>query len=350
MNDFSWKTIKKPIIALSPMADMTDQPFCRIVKSLADPIVFREMISSEAIVRGNEKTLGMVDIHDEERPLIQQIFGADPEVMAQAAQIITQHRQPPLAPPWKGGESALRPEGIDINMGCPVYKLTHNFNGAALMKDPDLASKIVASVKQAVDVPVSVKIRAGWSKHDECIEFSKVLEDAGADLITVHGRTKTQGYSGKADWDVIRQVKESVSIPVLVNGNIFSAQDAVRALEQTGCEGVMIARGALGNPWVFEQIDLSLRGGAKRRRSNLLKKIASLPLVARNDIAMQERVRVVKQHCNLHCEYYGEHGIVTFRKHLTWYFKGMHGAKKYRERLHQVESQHDLYKILDEMI
>ncbi len=170
------------------MADMTDSAFCRVVKEVSGadaPVVFREMVSSEAVVRKNDKTLGMTDIHPDERPLVQQIFGSDPKTMAESAKII---------------EAEHHPEGFDINMGCPVYKIVHNFNGAALMQNPELAASIILEMKKVISVPLSVKIRLGWSDPKDCLTFIKALEDAGADLVTIHGRTKSQGYSGKSDW------------------------------------------------------------------------------------------------------------------------------------------------------
>jgi nifR3 family TIM-barrel protein len=325
-----WKSLPRPIIALSPMADMTDSAFCRVVRKVtsgtsvtretrAKPlIVFREMVSAEAVVRGNEKTLGMTDIHPEERPLVQQLFGADPDTIAKAAAKI---------------EAEHHPEGFDINMGCPVYKIVHNFNGAALMKEPKLAAEIVRKMKAAITVPLSVKIRLGWSDPTDCIEFAKVLEDAGADLLTVHGRTKCQGYSGQADWNMIGEVKKAVSIPVLCNGDIHRAELAPTALETSGCDGVLIARGALGNPWIFRQI-------------------AELPLLFKEglgvvtEVTLDERIRVIRLHARLHVEQYGERGIVTFRKHLTWYFKGLPGAKTLRERMHTIQTLQDLENVL----
>jgi len=234
---FDWKKIKKPILGLSPMADMTDGAYSKIVRGVVNEkiansglVIFREMISAEAIVRENEKTEEMAVIDDVERPVIQQIFGADPKVMTEAAKII---------------ERKFKPDGIDINMGCPVYKMTSNFNGAALMKDPKLAAEIVSAVKNAVSIPVSVKIRAGWSDPTECIEFAKIIENAGADLISVHGRTQKQVYTGKTNREVVARVKETVSIPVLYNGDIFSWQDYFEALKETKCDGALIARGAL---------------------------------------------------------------------------------------------------------
>ncbi len=322
-----WNTLPKPIIALSPMADMTDSAFCQTVRycSPFDPelvegvvgsglVVFREMVSSEAVVRHNDKTLGMTDIHPDERPLVQQIFGSDPATMAESARIIAEQHHP---------------EGFDVNMGCPVYKIVHNFNGAALMKEPELATKIVRAMKEVIDVPLSIKIRLGWENPTDCIEFAKVLEDAGADLITVHGRTKCQGYAGVADWKMIRRVKEAVSIPVLCNGDVHKAELAPKALEVSGCDGLLIARGGLGNPWIFEQISDVLVGRVARV------------------VTMEERVRTVLQHLDLHCQQYGERGVVTFRKHLSWYFKGVPGAKFFREQLHTTSSRSEIEKILN---
>lgn len=313
---FSWQDIDRPIIGLAPMADMTDSPFCRTVKQLASPIVWREMVSSEAVVRKNEKTLGMAAIHETERPLIQQIFGADPEVMAEAAKRILDLHQP---------------DGIDINMGCPVYKITSNFNGAALMKEPKLAAKIVQRVKESVEVPVSIKMRAGWSDPEECIEFAHIIEDAGADLISIHGRTKTQAYTGQSNRDVVRRAKENVKIPVLYNGDIFEADDYFEALEETGCDGALIARGALGNPWIFQNIE-------RLRKKQLITKLS-----------MDERLRVIRSHLALHLQEYGEQSLPTFRKHLSWYFKGIPGIKPFRQKMVTAPDIESLEKVFKEV-
>ena len=310
----------KPIIALAPMADMTDSAFCQIVKQVTGrkdfPIVFREMVSSEAVVRGNDKTMGMTAIHEAERPLIQQIFGSNSQTMAEAAKII---------------EKSDNPDGFDINMGCPVYKITSNFNGCALMKDPKTASEIVKGMIDAVKVPVSVKIRLGWSDPLEAIKFAPILEDIGATLISVHGRTKEQGYSGTSNWKLIGEVKKSVKIPVLANGDIFTPEDAIKALEVTKCDGVLIARGALGNPWIFRQILDVING-----------KTPTTP-------SLEERNKVVLNHFDLHMSQYGKRGVFTFRKHLTWYFKGISGIKNYKEKLHTITSKEDLIAVLDEI-
>lgn len=316
MGAINWQSLPRPIVALSPMADMTDASFCRTVKSLASPVVFREMVSSEAIVRENKKTLEMTTIFQEERPLVQQIFGSDPATMAEAARRIDEED---------------RPEGIDINMGCPVYKITSNFNGAALMKEPDRATEIVRQMKAVIHVPLSVKIRAGWSQYDECIEFAKRLENAGADLITVHGRTKEQGYAGKSNRAAVAEVKKAVSIPVLYNGDVFAWQDFFTALEETACDGVLIARGGLGNPWIFAQIEAAMRG--------------EVPA----EVGIEERLRVVRMHLGLHLEQYGPHGVATFRKHLSWYFKGLPEVKTFRERLMTTNDRSALETIFDEM-
>jgi nifR3 family TIM-barrel protein len=335
MATLDWKNLPRPIVALSPMADMTDSAFCRVVRAVTEgatqPVMFREMVSSEAVVRGNEKTLGMTDIHPIERTLVQQLFGSDPDTMANAARIIQEQHHP---------------EGFDINMGCPVYKIVHNFNGAALMKDPERAAEIIRKMKAVVSVPVSVKIRLGWSDPTECIAFAKAVEAAGASLITVHGRTKVQGYSGVADWNQVGLVKQAVSIPVLCNGDAHTAPRVLEALKISGCDGVLVARGALGNPWIFAQVDDLLKGRPMR------------------EVTLEERIRVVKMHAALHEEQYGdpstslrvglsqskpEGSMRTFRKHLSWYFKGQPGARHFREKLLQVSTISELSSILDEL-
>ncbi len=310
----------KKMLALSPMADMTDSSFCQIVRQIGGAdIVFREMVSSEAIIRENQKTIGMTDFVESERPIVQQIFGADPETMGKAAAIVMEH---------------ANPEGIDINMGCPVYKITSNFNGAALMKEPERAAAIVRSMKKEIgDTPLSVKIRLGWDNPDTFKTFIPVIEEAGADLITMHGRTRKQGYSGVSDWERIRQAKEIATVPFIANGDIHQPHQVEEALEQTGCDGVLIARGALGNPWFFKQV-----------------------LEPEYIVSVQERVDVVMRHARLHTQQYGERGIVTFRKHLSWYFKTnkigqeIPGIKEFRGKLVRVTSLEELESLLKEFL
>jgi len=285
-----WKSVPKPIIALAPMADMTDQPFCRICKEIGVPYIWREMVSAEAIVRGSLKTRAMTGITDAERPVVQQLFGNDPAKLAEAARIV---------------EELQRPDGIDINMGCPVRKITENFDGSSLMRDPERAAVIVKAVKAAVKVPVSVKTRLGWSKDTEILEFARVLEKAGADLVTVHGRTKEQGYSGTANWERIGEVKRLLSIPVVLNGDVVDGPTAKKALELTGADGVMVGRGALGNPWLFNEIAAAFDA-------------LSTKYV---EPSLSERIQTVLRHARYQVERYGEGGLVKLRKHLPFYFK-----------------------------
>ncbi len=291
----NWKKVPKPIIALAPMADMTDQPFCRICKEVGVPYIWREMVSAEAVVRGNLKTRAMTDISDSERPVIQQLFGNDPAKLAEAARIV---------------EELQKPDGIDINMGCPVRKITENFDGSSLMRDPERAVAIVKALKAAVKVPVSVKTRLGWSKDDEILEFAKVIENAGADLITIHGRTKEQGYAGTANWEPIGRVKAGLSIPVILNGDVVDGASAKRALDQTKADGVMLGRGALGNPWVFNEV-LDFVGVP----------LAGARAGTRPAPTIDDRVTVALRHARYQVERYGEQGLVKLRKHLPFYFK-----------------------------
>ncbi len=313
-----WKDIPKPIVALAPMADMSDLPFCLICKEQETPLMFREMVSSEAIVRLNEKTLKMAQFDERERPLVQQIFGSEPTVMAEAARLI---------------EERFHPDAIDINMGCPVYNLVSNFNGAFLIKEPKRAHAIITAMKKAVSIPISVKTRLGWSQDTDCLEFVKVLEDAGAELISMHGRTKEQGYSGKANWHRIGEARRQVpTIPFLVNGDITTPEDAKEALEISGADGVLIGRGGLGNPWFFHEVETYLRTGKK------------LPIPS-----MDERIRIVKKHARLHVDHYGDRGLIKLRKHLPWYFKGIYGDKELRSALVRVSTIEELDNILTGM-
>ena len=274
---------KLPIIALAPLADHTDSPFCRICREVSgqDFVVFREMVSSEALVRDSAKTLKMCQFEEIERPIVIQIFGSDPATIREAARLVV---------------DKFKPDGIDINMGCPVPKIAgKNDAGASLMKDPNRAVKIVQELKKEnLGVPLSVKTRLGWSRVEEILEFAPRLAEAGVDALTVHGRTKVQGYEGKANWDMIGQVKKILTIPVIANGDIQSETDIKNCLEQTGADGVMIGRGALGNPWIFNNY---------------------LP-------GVEEIKQIVLKHAKLHLAHYGEGSMTTFRKHLVWYFKG----------------------------
>ncbi|MBU4421972.1 tRNA dihydrouridine synthase DusB [Candidatus Parcubacteria bacterium] len=305
---FSWKKIKKPIVGLSPMADYTDSAFCLMCRSFGADIVYREMVSADAIVYENKKTLEMAKFDEEERPIILQIFGKDPEIMARATRIL---------------EKKYKPDGIDINMGCPAKKIVGSFNGASLMRDAKLAGDIVRAVKRAVKVPVSVKTRLGWEKPNEILRFAPVLERAGADAIAIHGRTKAQGYSGKANWEMIRRVSKKLKIPVLINGDIVDAETFQKAIEVSGADGALIGRGALGHPWIFQEIKTS---GFPTPDSKELRKI-------------------ILEHAKLHIKEH--HELITFRKHLVYYVKGFTGAKKLRGMLVKVNDLSDLKKIFE---
>ena len=311
MANFNWTKTKKPIIALAPMADMTDSPFCRICREVAgsDFIIFREMVSAEALVRDNKKTLKMCDFEPMEKPLVAQIFGATPEVIRRAARIVVDR---------------CHPDGIDINMGCPVPKIAgKNCAGSALLKDPERAMEIIRQLRaENLGVPISVKTRLGWGSEDEILSFAPRLQEAGADAITVHGRTKVQGYSGKANWEMIGRVKQLLTIPVIANGDIATQADIKKCLEITGADGVMIGRGALGNPWIFDEK-------------------SQIPMT--ND----QLFGVVLRHAKYHLERYGEKSMPTFRKHLAWYFKGdralgITDIKKLRAQLVRVGSLAEL--------
>lgn len=295
------------------MADMTDTPFNLMCKAHGAPLIFKEMVSSEATIRNSAKTMRMAAVDEGERPLIQQIFGSNPTTMAKAAEMIYE---------------SCKPDGIDINMGCPVYKIVSNFDGSALMKDPKLAAEIVRAMKSAVPVPVSVKTRLGWEDDRECLEFSKVLEDAGADGLTIHGRTKAQLYMGSANWERIGEVKKIINIPLLLNGDIRTGEDAIRALKITGADGMLIGRGVLGNPWIFEEIKAALEGTSYAPPT------------------LQDRIEAVRTHAKLQIEHYGEKGLINLRKHFPYYFKGDVGNKELRSALVRVTTMEDLGKAL----
>ncbi|MCC6563849.1 tRNA dihydrouridine synthase DusB [Candidatus Uhrbacteria bacterium] len=306
-----WKSMARPIVALAPMADMSDLPFCLVCKDEGTPLMFREMVSSEAIVRLNPKTLKMASFDERERPIVQQIFGSNPDVMAEAAKIIYER---------------FKPDAIDINMGCPVYNLVSNFNGAALIKDPERAAEIVRKVKAAVPIPVSVKTRTGWKQDTDCLEFVKVLADAGVDLISMHGRTKEQGYSGTSNWARVGEARRQVPhIPFLVNGDITSPELAKEAMEISGADGVLIGRGGLGNPWFFNQVQHYLKTGEK------------LP-----DPNNQQIFEAMRKHARLQTDHFGERGLVKLRKHLPWYVKRTPELKHLKEKLVKISTLDDL--------
>lgn len=311
-------TIKlvNPVI-LAPMAGVTDLPFRLLAKEMDCGLVYSEMVSDKGLLYKNCHTVDMLKIDDRERPVAMQIFGSDPDSMAKAAQYVEQ----------------AGTDIIDINMGCPTPKIVKNGSGSALMCEPELAYRIMVSVVEAVKVPVTVKIRKGWSNASiNAVQMAKLAEKAGVAAIAVHGRTREQFYSGEADWDIIRQVKESVSIPVIGNGDIRTPYDAERMLRETNCDGLMIGRGAQGNPWIFRQVVQYLATG----------EIIALP-------TPQERLAVMLRHLDMLVEYKGEYlGIREMRRHGAWYTKGLHHSSELRLRFNQAVCKEDFIAVLDE--
>jgi len=287
---------------LAPLAGVTNLPFRLVARRLGCSLCFTEMISANGLIRESAQTLEYLKTSPEDRPLGVQLFGADPRVMARAAAMVA------------GQNPAL----IDINMGCPVKKVIKTGSGAVLMKDPLLAGRIIANVVRAAKLPVTVKIRSGWSQGSiNAVEIAKIAEDSGAAAIIVHGRTADQGFSGSADWDIIGRVKSAVRIPVVGNGDIRKPGDALRMLAQTGCDAVMVGRGALGNPWIFQEIRQLLAGEKDCRH-----------------LSWSDRQEIVKQHWEEEVRYCGRHfADRSFRKHLLWYTKGLAGSARLRETL-----------------
>ncbi len=305
-------------VFLAPMAGITDMPFRVICKEQGCGLAYTEMISANGLHYGSRESFELSRISGEEIPTVVQIFGSDPERMAEAARLLEDC-----------GASM-----IDINMGCPTPKIVKNGDGCALMRDPDLAGRIVKAVSLSTNKPVTVKIRKGWDGQNvNAAEIAVIAAYNGASAITVHGRTRDQYYSGQADWEIIKQVRQAVSIPVIGNGDIFSPEDARRMMDETGCNAVMIGRGALGNPWIFAKTIAYLTEGRH------------VP-----DLSNEQKTEIVRRHFNLLLELRGEYrAVLEMRKHLAWYCKGLKHATKLKQMAFQSRSATDIENVLREI-
>ena len=320
----TWKIgnveIKNQVV-LAPMAGYSNTSFRKIIKDMGAGLIFAEMVSDKALVYQNAKTLELLKMSEEERPIAQQIFGSDVESFVEAARIV---------------ESVMHPDIIDINMGCPVPKVAVSAQaGSALLKNPDKIKKIVSEVVKAVSVPVTVKIRLGWDESSiNCVEVAKVIESAGASAITLHARTRAQGYSGKARWEYIKQVKENVSIPVIGNGDVKTCFDAKRMILETGCDAVMIGRGVLGNPWLIRDCVEYLESG-------------SVP----KPVSNQEKIEMMKRHFELLKQDKNEKvALLEIRSNILFYLKGMPGNKEMKTRICEAKSEEDIYSLLNQYL
>lgn len=306
-------------LILAPMAGVTDLPFRLLCKEQGAALCCMEMVSAKGIYYNNKNTESLLTVDERERPVSLQLFGSDPEIMAAMAAKI-EHRNFDI---------------LDINMGCPVPKVVNNGDGSALMKNPVLAGKIIEGMVKAIDKPVTVKIRKGFDdEHINAVEMAHVAQESGAAAIAVHGRTREQFYSGKADWSIIADVKAAVSIPVIGNGDILDAKDVIAMKEQTDCDGFMIGRGAQGNPWIFHQILHYFETGEL---------IGKPP--------MEEMVKTMLRHAKLQIEFKGDYlGIREMRKHAAWYTAGYKGASKLRGRINDVESYDELEQLFEDFM
>ena len=308
-------------VVLAPMAGISNTAYRQIIKEMGAGLIFAEMVSDKALVYGSEKTFDLLKMSDMERPIAQQIFGSDVDSFVKAAKLV---------------EDTMHPDIIDINMGCPVPKVAIKSQaGSALLKNPDKIKEIVSAVVKAVSVPVTVKIRSGWDANSvNAVEVAKVIEEAGASAITVHGRTRAQGYSGNADWNIIKQVKEMVSIPVIGNGDVTSAEKAKEMLDFTGCDAVMIGRGVLGNPWLIKECVSYLESEI----------IPPKP-------SAREKIEMLKRHYQLLVDSTSEkQAILEIRTHALWYIKGMPKSAYIKNEICKTKNSEDLFKILNDYL
>lgn len=305
----------RPAVCLAPMAGFTDRTFRLLCQEHGADIVYTEMISAKGLLYQNGKTRALYFTQPGDAPFGVQLFGSEPEILANAAKLVEQELGPQLL-------------CIDLNMGCPAPKITGNGDGSALMLNPGLAGRIIEATVKATDVPVSVKFRKGWdAAHINAVEFAKICENSGASLLTIHARTREQLYAGKADRACMAAVKQAVAIPVLANGDVVSGESALSLLKETGCDGVMIGRGALGNPFLFEEVRCALEG-----------KPYTPPTV-------QQRRETAMRHAQTALEEKGPHAMIELRKHLAFYVRGMHDAAKLRVRINTCQTLEELRQI-----
>ena len=292
-------------VFLSPMAGVTDLPFRLICKQKGCGMLYTEMINAKALCYNDENTKKMTKIEDEEHPIAIQIFGSEPEYMGRAAEILNSHSN----------------EILDINMGCPAPKVIKNGDGSALMKNPKLVEQVMKAVVEHSTKPVTLKIRKGWDDNSvNAVEIAKIAEQAGISALAIHGRTREQYYSGKADWDIIKEIKDSISIPVIGNGDVFEIEDAINMLEKTNCDAIMIGRGAQGNPWIFNRINHYMQTG----------EILAKPTA-------EEKISTAIEHMKLAVAEHGEYVAVReMRKHIGWYIKGLKNSARYRDEINKL--------------
>jgi tRNA-dihydrouridine synthase B len=305
----------KDKLILAPMAGVTDLPFRLLCKEQGCDVLYTEMVSAKAVLYKNRNTEPLMTYRQQEHPIGLQLFGSEPEVMAKIAAQVQERGY----------------DFIDVNMGCPVPKIVNNNEGSALMKQPKLVGEIVSAMVKATEVPITVKIRKGFDEnHVNAVEIARVIEESGASAVAVHGRLRSEYYSGQADWDIIRQVKEAVHIPVIGNGDLTSPQDVLRMREETGCDAFMIGRGAKGNPFIFSQMKTYFEKGYIPEKPSL-----------------SDMVRVMLRHARMMVEYKGEFtGIHEMRKHVAWYTTGYPHSSKLRDEVNHVENFQELEELL----
>ena len=306
-------------VFLSPMAGVTDLPFRTICKEKGCGMLYTEMINAKALCYDDENTKKMLNLEDDGHPVAVQIFGSDPEYMGKAASIMNQYTN----------------DILDINMGCPAPKVIKNGDGSALMRNPKLAAEVLTAVVKNSEKPVTLKIRKGWDDNSvNALEIAKIAEECGISALAIHGRTREQFYSGKADWDIIAEIKQSINIPVIGNGDVFDVQDAVKMLEKTKCVAIMIGRGSQGNPWIFNRINHYMKTGEV------------LP-----EPTLEEKISTAIKHMNLAVAEHGEYVAVReMRKHIGWYLKGLKNSAKYRDQINKITDYKEVISMLEEYV